>query len=1629
MEPGGEDLAEAIVQLKALCEHQLQTEEDPDRRGRLHYELGRVCEGLDEHVQAAKHYQAALETSPSHAAAIRGACRVLRAAGSYVAIPPLIDREVGLTRDPATRARLLYEKAVIQESFLHQRPAALQTYEAALALDPSSVVVLKAIERCHLADKAWAKLAAVYEQLANAVQDPALSAAWTARQAHLTETKLADPELAATLYQRAVAMDPLASEGLLNLKRLDLEAERWPGLVRALRTELELSTDERSRHLLLTTIARVEEEHLGDAGAAIQTLEHALAERPEDRGVLTELARVNGALGRVPGQANALARLTETSEQAGEAAELCWEIGQLHEHHTNDVEGARRWYERALAHDPRHAASADALGGLLARQNAWAALYRMWSTQVRALSDPAQQGALHHRIGLLLERQLRRPADAVAHHAQALALDSSHHEAFLSLSRLLAEDGRWHELAELFQRYVDRASSEGEAIAWLFRLGAIYEDHLNDAVAALGVYERILALDPSRLGALHAVARTAERAERWDRLVAAVQSEAQLTADLDRRSALLHRASIVILEDLGDALGAARALEELLTQKPDHRPALETLARVRADAGQWDRVVQLYARILPLVGRDEKIDLQCRIAMIRERHLSDDTGAVQACRMALALDGTNREARERLEALLRKTQAWDALVALKEKTLAAEEDRAASARLATELGALCEEKLGDVTKALAFYDRAIDAVPLHRPALDARHRILTATKSWKKLADAMLSEADSSVDELHRIGAALRAATVLTDQSAVDPALAALERVLAARPDHVGALLALADIHARKGDEDGLVQAHSRIVGAVSDPQAALAELKELARLSAKRGEDGSAIQKRILLLAPDDRDALEALALDAEVRGDAPGQLSVHSRLGTGTSHPTLGAHHQIRIGEIRLAVGDAAGALSAFRSALDLDGRSLMAVRGLTLAARATGDPEAMRLAARHERHVTRDLDESVTLSLEAAQILYDAGHEDRAAAAFAEALELEPDSPEAAAGLMASMMRSELIPRLIELLTHAAYAARDTTRTAALHLSVAQLQADLRLDLPAAIAAVRRALSARPNHDHANAMLATYLERNGQWTLAVEALEQALPKLKGAMWIDAQVRLARIRERHLRDPVRAKVSLRQVLEREPEHPTALTSLARIERLDGNLDEALGLVRKLLSIVRDDLARGAALAEMAELEKAQGNLDSAAESALAAIAIQGPRGSASQLYRGLIDRNPDVATYEGYCSALMNYLEYPGARGDLAAAYRELARVYGQASGGADRAIAILKEGVQACPADPSISLALVRALRTAEKHAGALSEIRRLLTVDVCQPGAWRALAEVLQALGDSDGAPVALAPLVALGQASSKEAEWVRSRGARPAAAPPGTLGRRGLDQLVGPNPFVDKNATFVAALHEVITKLEGIDYARWGIQKRDRIRQGEVHPVRAYADSIARIFGAPEFDLFIVDRASMTRTWVLCGSPPALLVPASVAASRESVLAFQLARPLALLSRHLHPLEHVDDGLMDRMLVATVRQFDPSYVISPYLDEDAVEVQSRRVAKAIGFFSRGRIQEAAAAFASGQAKDYLAWARESRLLAARLGLLVADDLLGALDASEEELGPENYATDLARFWVSDAARRFRRAING
>ncbi len=1622
------ELAVGPARLRELCQAQIDSESDPERKARLHCALARLYEmEIGDREKAAEQYQLALRHSPHLGTALRGARRVSTALGRFALLPPLFDAEVQITRDPAARARVLYAKARILETKLRQAGPALLVDREALALDPGNVVILKAIERGERRDHMWQALAHTYETLANAVEDKSLRSAWSAVSAHIAETKLSDPVRAATLYESALDLDPYATGSLAHVKRLAAAQARWQELVVALRKEHALCQDADLRQIILATIAQIEERRIGDAGRAIKTIEEALAVRPDDRSFLRELARLCGAHGRYAAEASALARLVERTQSNEEIASLAHQIGRILEQELKDEERARPWYERALAADPAHRSAALALVRLFTKREDWAGLLRVLTTRANAITTPAEQSDLFQRMGDLLER-LNRHEEAIAQHARALGLDPSHHQSFLALARLLTAAGRWRELAELYGRAIDRAPHDSEAIAWLFRLGGVLEDRLGDLPGAIGCYERILQRDPKHFGALHHLARTAERAGRHEKVVEALRAEANLTADESRRNALLHRAAVMSNELLGDPAGAARALEGILQKTPAHRPSLESLAELKAGAGMWEELVAIHRRLLPLLhDTNEKVRLLFRMGEIQETQLGRDADAIASFRQAQSLDPTYEPATRALLSALERTNAYGDLAKALEDALARIVAPLERARAATDLGVLYEEKVKNPQQALASYEKAIAAVPLHRPALDARERLLSASKDPARLVQAIEQEATSSPDEFSRTQAFFRAAFVRAEHSGV-ASLEAFRPVFTAQPAHLGALIAVEDVYRHAGDDAGLSATYERMAEVVTDKNAKLAALEQLARARTAQGIDAGGIHQRILSLAPNDVAALEELATGAELAGDLKTAIAMHGRLATVANDATIAADHHIRIGEMLLSANDPSGALGSFRTALSLDARSISATDGLTRAARGATDPVAMQEAARHEVLVTLDHKTAVNLLLNAARLHYQADREDEAAVAYEEALSLDPDNPEGAVGLMGMMMRIDRVPRLIDLLTHAAHTAKDRGRVMILHLCTAQLQADVLEDLPAAVAATQRALAARPDYVPALMTLAIYLERNGQWNEAVDTLERTIAKARDPRQeIEAHLRLARIAEKHLNDPARAMRSHRVVLEREAHHAEALTALVRLERISGRAEEALRLARKLISVVTDDVPRAAALSELAELETARGELSASATAALSAIAVEGPLGPSARLFRGLVTSAPQYASWDDYCNALMSYLERAKSKGgDVAETYRELARVFGDAGHRPEQSIAILRDGVRACPQDSSISLALVRSLRQAGADAEALGELRRFLSDDCLEVGAWRNLAEVLPRLGVADGMAVGLAPLVALGQASADEERTVRGRHARAGRAPQGILSKSGLEQLSSTPALDDSAAAFILGIGEIITKMEGIEYERWGLSKRDRIRAGDPHPLRAFADRIGRAFAVPEYDLF-VGVGALTRPFIFSGSPPALLVPAGIEHSGEAKLAFHIARPLALLSRGLQALDHIDDGTMERFLVATVRQFKARFRLDPMLDEEEIEHDSRRVAKTIGFFSRGRIQEAVTAFAASPTANYPMWARDIRRLAARAALLISDDLVATLEALGEPLGPDNYASDLARFWVSDPAIRFRRAV--
>ena len=180
-------------------------------------------------------------------------------------------------------------------------------------------------------------------------------------------------------------------------------------------------------------------------------------------------------------------------------------------------------------------------------------------------------------------------------------------------------------------------------------------------------------------------------------------------------------------------------------------------------------------------------------------------------------------------------------------------------------------------------------------------------------------------------------------------------------------------------------------------------------------------------------------------------------------------------------------------------------------------------------------------------------------------------------------------------------------------------------------------------------------------------------------------------------------------------------------------------------------------------------------------------------------------------------------------------------------------------------------------------------RLLDTDVTRAETWRDISAVLKSMQRGDDAILAVGPLLALGKANDLERTSALARVSRFSKALPeafDTASFRGIDGR-GSDPISELLAVVAEGMH----KVHPAELDRYGLSSRDRLTSRSTHPMRMLADSVARVFGVQNYDLYIHSAHAGSLEVEFC-DPPAIMVPGHVEQLRESEQIFLLARPMA-----------------------------------------------------------------------------------------------------------------------------------------
>lgn len=1601
---------------------------------------------LAEHIRAADHFQKAHALLPSHVPSVRGARRTLVALKRYPQALPFFDAEIRLTSDPQQKAVVYYEKGLVLEDSMGSRPEARAAFEAGLDLDPTNTSLLKAVERSEIAAKAWDGLDRTYERAANAVvKDTRLKAAVIAERARIVEARRGDVKGATELYRLALETDPRTTTAIHALKRLCFAEERFADLVTVLSREADLVADPAARAFAFYRAGRVQSDRLGALQQAAQSFEKAAAEAPDDRVVLEELARAY-ELGKQWGElSTVLERLARLSQRPFEQVGYYHRMGQIAEERLGSDESATVWYEKARALDPVYLPALQALVKLYTKREAFAELLTVHNGEAEGALDNGRRAAAHARMAEIYERRLGNLEQAAEHHQKALGLVPGFAPAFKALERLLTQRGQFTELAELYERAVDLAADVENKTTWLFKIGRLYEDALGEYAQALAAYGRIVSGDPKHLGAIHAMQRAAERGGRWKELISALELEVPLANDKKRRVEILLRAGEVAEVEIADEKLSLAYFRKAVEIDPTHAAALSSLGRLHYKAGRWEDLLETYRSELAIASKGPAAAaLLFKMGEIFEERVGKDEDALTSYRRAVDADATHRPALHALERKLREKGKWDELVRLLEVELAGTKNADERSRASFRIGEVYENRLRQPDKALLSYEQSLSADSEFRPARDGRVRLLTQAKDWKRLVEELDKEAKGARDPSLAVAALLRAGELFRDELA-DPAraVASFEAVLERDPAHVEALLALEPLYAEKGSWEALAKVYATEARVLSDPGARIAVLRELARLEERRaGDDLKPVREAqimVLQLAPSDPAALAALERLALRAGDAAEVGQVDAQLAS-SNDPAVAAEHTTRLAELLEASGDTS-ALGLFRNALAREPDNVAAACGFARMAERLRDPKLLEEAASRLVEVALDRPGAARLYVRAGEVQSQGGDREGAASMFECALEVSPEHEPAATRLVELLGSSHDPARLIRALSQAAAAATDRDRVAALWIQVADLQAEKKRDLAAALAALHRALGILPGHVAILTRLSELYVRDGQWAQAVDRLNQIVGQAGApeAARLDAHARLAAILDERLGEPDRARASVEAVLAVDPRHAAALARLVKLEIRRGRLDAAGDAAGRLVSVSGSPEDRVEALTAQGRVEKARGRRGTAGKAFAEAIELAGLGSDAAEALLELvteIPRKSDAPGWDVYLGALGRFAEKPSATSEeRAPVYVEIARVLGGPLGQPDQAIQALERGL-ALGADPALHAELATRLLEAGNPGKAMQSLRRVLETDPRNGEAWRKLADCFKGLGKRAEATLTLSVLAALGQANDLELATLAQTPSRPASAPPRSFDRAELEAM-GLLPASDPAARLLSELSDLLEKIYEPELQRYGLGSRDRLGARSGHPLRQLADRVGAIFGVNDFDLY-VHGTPAAGLEVEFTDPVSILVPATVTKLPESAQVFMLARIHANLARKLHAVDRLSAEQLELLLGAAARMVDGSFPATSS-GEDAIASLSRRVSRALPWIGRGGIEDAARDYSAARRIDSAEWVRRVRTSAARAALLVSDDLsqaVAAIRRSEGDLSgaqgrslaeATRLAEDLLGFWVSEGAIATRKRL--
>ncbi len=1145
------------------------------RAARVHeVQTGRVDRAIDR-------YRVVLEAEPDHPEALAALDRLYEATEQWEPLAAVLERSVPVAESPEDILRLQFRLGQLLQHRLAQPDRAVEAYREILAVEPDHEEAIAALEQIFDAGvrteevaeilaplyrmrEAWGKLLALEEARLAFVEDPALRLEILQRGAELAEERAGAPREAFLWWVRAVLEAPGEERNREEAERLAPIVQGWAELADAYAQVAASVEDEETLASLVTALARILEEELGDVAAAEQAWRFLLGRSPRRREPLAALDRIYTEHEVWEPLAEVLRRRLQAAEFPDEAADVGHRLAAVLENRLARTDEALAIINRVLGeHDAHHAPTIELLECIHTRREDWAALLKMLDRALEIAPNDEAQAAVYAKMARLASERLGQPERAAELWNEVLSLRGEDPEALGALGDLYAAQENWRDLVDVLEREVAAADDDAFRVQVCMDLGRIWWERLQREGNAIEAWERVLDIEPGHFHALAHIAEVHRSAGNWMELVDTLVRMSEVGAGLYEDEQLIHvymQLGYLYLDRLEQPLDAADAYARVLDVAPSHFEAMDALEYVYREEAMWEEAIGIMERRYQALSdaRGRTVEL-LTIADAWERLAGQPDRATSAYERLLEAQPLHEHAFRRLEALHQEQMRWEQLVDLylgRVEALDAEAALDEVVDLLMRTATIYEEELDDSANAYEVLKLAWQAALEREDVLERLEAATAKADQWNDLlteANQMLQVAE---DEPSKIAICLACARWYGKKLGhPEYAIPYYQQVLSIDPANAAAMRQMAELYRTTRQWDTLRQVLARLVEMSPEPRVKAATEVELGLLAEEQFghlEEALNHYKRALGLDPENLGAMEALERIHRQQQRWQPLVEVLERKAGVLQDPDRIKDVQLALAEVyEDHLRDPERALRAYGAARDIDPSELDALKGLEriYAQLERWEELAGVLEAEYEL-VSTDRERIAILTRLAAMYEEEFVKPAEAIERLERVLEIDPHHEAALVALERLYRKLGQWQKLVDVYERHVQATPDRTERVRLYKAIGQVQETQLQDLDRAVDAYLEVLSLDEDDVEALEALSRLYERREEFGAAADILEQLVRRIQEPeKVVELRYRAARLLDERLGDRVAAMDHYEAALDVDPGHLPSLQALRAIQ------------------------------------------------------------------------------------------------------------------------------------------------------------------------------------------------------------------------------------------------------------------------------------------------------------------------------------------------------------------------------------------------------------------------------------------------------------------------------------------------